>query len=671
MEKFTELKAWCQKVIPLVYDDSLSYYEFLCKILKKLNDLGISFNQFVELLEIELNKRPTKEFINNNMKLSDKGDFKGTWFGVPFNNSSAGMTSDWNASKNGYPTLAERLKYMSMLIEQNVDNIEEIIPQLLTKAEQSSILNLQSQIDNLVINGTGDSNPEVIQARTDFLGNTFNTLKDNMNNMQNLLYNDYSLLSYSDWVQGAIQNDGTTNDLKTYIRTNDFHYINQLTEITPMEGIELRIAIYDSAGVIDSIKNFSNAKIVLIPNSTRKYKFCLRKVDGSDITPLENTKLQMKFTKHLKYNVEGANYIKVSQNMIDQADLIQGYVLNASTGEPEPNSLYDTTPFLDYRLGQKLYCSRYRSYIIYDADKNKILVNTAETQEKSEVFYNPNSNLRLSNAMYIRFSFRKPYGNDAMVSLTDYTEFKQGGYFIPHLKIQPRNFSTEFTKYIDDLLSIISASVSNPLLGKKLLVLGDSIITGNEVGGNGIGERIKNLNEMTLIKRSLGGATMAVVSGSTNNIVNQVNNSISNNDNPDYIIFNGLTNDIGSPGTIQLGTITNGFNASLDTSTFSGAMEYVLKSLINAYPSAKILYLRPHNMSSRNSQKQIDFGNRALEIIKKYSKRYIDLYNDGGLNTNITTLRNLYTVNSDGTHYNDDGYELFLVNQVNATLKTL
>lgn len=28
---------WCQKVLPLVYDDSLSYYEVLCKVADKLN----------------------------------------------------------------------------------------------------------------------------------------------------------------------------------------------------------------------------------------------------------------------------------------------------------------------------------------------------------------------------------------------------------------------------------------------------------------------------------------------------------------------------------------------------------------------------------------------------------------------------------------------------------
>lgn len=38
MYTFKPFRFWCQKVLPLVYDDSLSYYELLCKLVKYLND---------------------------------------------------------------------------------------------------------------------------------------------------------------------------------------------------------------------------------------------------------------------------------------------------------------------------------------------------------------------------------------------------------------------------------------------------------------------------------------------------------------------------------------------------------------------------------------------------------------------------------------------------------
>ena len=42
--KNNPFRFWCQKVLPLVYDDSLSYYELLCKVVGKLNELADNQN---------------------------------------------------------------------------------------------------------------------------------------------------------------------------------------------------------------------------------------------------------------------------------------------------------------------------------------------------------------------------------------------------------------------------------------------------------------------------------------------------------------------------------------------------------------------------------------------------------------------------------------------------
>ena len=39
MMTFEHIRFWCFKVLPLVYDDSLSYYEVLCKMRDKLNEM--------------------------------------------------------------------------------------------------------------------------------------------------------------------------------------------------------------------------------------------------------------------------------------------------------------------------------------------------------------------------------------------------------------------------------------------------------------------------------------------------------------------------------------------------------------------------------------------------------------------------------------------------------
>lgn len=55
-------RFWCYKVLPLVYDDSLSYYELLCKVVKYINDLIDSDKAIIEDVD-ELKK--DVEFVKN------------------------------------------------------------------------------------------------------------------------------------------------------------------------------------------------------------------------------------------------------------------------------------------------------------------------------------------------------------------------------------------------------------------------------------------------------------------------------------------------------------------------------------------------------------------------------------------------------------------------------
>lgn len=51
MRDLPYFKFWCQKVIPLVYDDSLSYYEVLCKVVEYINGLIDSDKEIVENIQ--------------------------------------------------------------------------------------------------------------------------------------------------------------------------------------------------------------------------------------------------------------------------------------------------------------------------------------------------------------------------------------------------------------------------------------------------------------------------------------------------------------------------------------------------------------------------------------------------------------------------------------------
>ena len=59
-------RFWCQKVLPLVYDDSLSYYEVLCKVVHYINMLIESDKAIIEDIDaLRAELKIVHEWINN------------------------------------------------------------------------------------------------------------------------------------------------------------------------------------------------------------------------------------------------------------------------------------------------------------------------------------------------------------------------------------------------------------------------------------------------------------------------------------------------------------------------------------------------------------------------------------------------------------------------------
>ena len=67
MGEIGAFRFWCQKVLPAVYDDSLSYYELLCKVIEKLNEVienydiaGSAINEII--IELQTLQKEFEEF---------------------------------------------------------------------------------------------------------------------------------------------------------------------------------------------------------------------------------------------------------------------------------------------------------------------------------------------------------------------------------------------------------------------------------------------------------------------------------------------------------------------------------------------------------------------------------------------------------------------------------
>lgn len=125
---------------------------------------------------------------------------------------------------------------------------------------------------------------------------------------------------------------------------------------------------------------------------------------------------------------------------------------------------------------------------------------------------------------------------------------------------------------------------------------------------------------------------------------------------------------------MNVGTISQVYNGVLDKSTFCGAFEYIIRTLRNAYPSAKIVWVRPHNMASRPYIQQKEWGNLAQEICEKYGVPVADIYKKGNMivQDGCNSQQGVHTESdADRTHPGNSGYELFYMPIIESTLNSI
>lgn len=144
---------------------------------------------------------------------------------------------------------------------------------------------------------------------------------------------------------------------------------------------------------------------------------------------------------------------------------------------------------------------------------------------------------------------------------------------------------------------------SNKLLGRKLLIIGDSITDGNRYVTSLISQ-----TGCSVYNRGVSGSSIAVRSGATDSFCERLNLSENNgtshsvgfpsNSNVDVVIMFGGTNDWGL--SVPMGAFTD----AIDTSKFCGALRYMAEGLKARYPGKPIVFL-----SMMTAARSTRFGN--------------------------------------------------------------
>lgn len=194
---------------------------------------------------------------------------------------------------------------------------------------------------------------------------------------------------------------------------------------------------------------------------------------------------------------------------------------------------------------------------------------------------------------------------------------------------------------VDNLVMTGSGDAPEPVLeGSTVYAFGDSIVAGHLYPRTSFVDLVARSEGLALTKRAVNGAT---VLASSKTIVDQLAGAPTAV--PDYVVFDGGTNDA-YPATLdKLGEVTQGFDADLNLNTFAGAFENLIAAAKGRYPGADLVYVAVHKLGARDIVAQEALRTLELAICVKWGVAVADLY-ASDLDTTDTTMRVAYSFDS-------------------------
>lgn len=355
----------------------------------------------------------------------------------------------------------------------------------------------------------------------------------------------------------------------------------------------------------------------------------------------------------------------------DDEDIVTGYYIDYN-GALHEESKFKASGYIPIVPGKTYIYPAYPGYfgnnnsnILYASyyDRNKNFINS---QRIDDVFMAADrwmTRITFTNtaARYTRVNIAIGQ-NERLNNKITHPQQTEGNFMYLEADSVPEYFRPygNIHKFTGDFeISKASANIYN----KSVVFLGDSICEGDS--GIGYAGRIGAPNAMFWYNQGFSGSTISVQAGHAN----LVNRDIGITD-PDYIIIEGGTNDADVIGNITGGTYPAAFGTfdpndfgtndpdtdyGFDKTTFIGAIDYLCKKLITAYPSAKMGYIIAHKMgvttdytvSGNNRRAYFDW---AEKVFKKWGIRTLNLWDGCCLNPKLPIY---YTVDDPDNYYKD------------------
>ncbi|MDQ0681877.1 lysophospholipase L1-like esterase [Streptomyces achromogenes] len=211
--------------------------------------------------------------------------------------------------------------------------------------------------------------------------------------------------------------------------------------------------------------------------------------------------------------------------------------------------------------------------------------------------------------------------------------------------------------------------MGNGLAGKSVYAFGDSIVYGH-VYPHSFVDVVAEREGMALTKFARNGATIgADPHASGGQILTQVEQAT--DDAPDFVIFDGGTNDAQSIFRDRAYTLGG----------YAEEFEKTLQAMERKWPTARTVYVAAHKLGSRDWDTQVALREATLEACRKWDIAVADVFGETTFDTRDDTQRAKYTFDGlangfpgtegSGTHPNEAGVTTFYVPVVSETLQKI
>ena len=298
-----------------------------------------------------------------------------------------------------------------------------------------------------------------------------------------------------------------------------------------------------------------------------------------------------------------------------------------------------------------------------------------------------------ANAAYFQFVVKNSNGDNS-----DVAQFELGDTPTDY---EPYTIKKELSP--DEIPSSLSET-NNVLFGKKIAYDGDSIARGrSDTSDYAWSPIISNNNKGTFVSLAVSGGTITSEiyrqDGTPRHwICDGIETLYNNNVKPDYIIFEGGTNDADIIGSIvgsntppaQYGSWSEtGYDGPFDKTTFCGAVEYMFQKALTLFPHAKFGFIIAQKMGvstdyTKNGAGSVSnrraYFETIMQLCKKWGIPYINLWDEGFLcpkisshcDPNATIEENIaaHRLYVDTQHLTLDGYKV-ITSKIEAWIKSL